>query len=276
MRLSVGQMASLLGVSQSTVRRYDKYGFQIGRRDQNNQYRYYSLSDALKLATYINIKSQFFSPVEITNTSREISLAQLVHETENKLLAIDRRIAELNATRYCWEKQLWLVRILEKLNREEMPFEYIDYPALVIDPMGKSADLKRDSLYFALFREKSMTMHLCRMCTVWDTASNRDDAYFQAVSFFQDHIPTELLQRFPQCIIIPAQRYIAIPSLYGGIIDDALPPDILAERIGHIREKMRLFHQHSSLKLYAPSFAMSVQIKSDSNPSLILIPVESE
>ena len=275
MKFTVGQASTLLGVSQSTVRRYERYSQSVGRRDTENNYRYYSLSDMLELATYIQIKRQMYETEKNKYSPDENALESGLQQARMKIDYITARIDELLGAKRCWEHQYKILELMKSMEDDHTPWRVIDYPGLVIDPIGILENPQNESLYFSLLRENSGLGSLCRMCTLWKTKQEltAEGPYIQAVSFYRESVSEALLRQFPRCITLPPRRYIVSSSTYGGIIKDNNGQEEINLQVGYVRSRIDQLIELKDAQILEPTLVMSVKIGGNTNLSLIMIPI---
>ena len=126
-KLTVGQMARLNGISNQTLRLYDKVGlFSPMYRDENNHYRYYDIRQSAQLDMIQYMKSLGLTLKEIKEQLQHQDL-----ELTKKILtqnrdAIDQQIRQLNYQKRAIERTLDSYEMYENAPPDgQITIEYI-------------------------------------------------------------------------------------------------------------------------------------------------------
>lgn len=95
MKLSIGQVSKIFGISKDTLRYYDKIGILTPEVNENNGYRYYLLKHIEKLGLIVGIKYLGISLSNIKNTIE----SENINEYKNLIIKqeeiINKKIKEL-------------------------------------------------------------------------------------------------------------------------------------------------------------------------------------
>ena len=95
--LTIGQMARLNGVSEQTLRLYDRTGlFSPMYRDEENGYRYYDIRQSAQLDMIQHMKSLGMSLKDIRSQLQDFDLEQFKKILMKNSRAIDEQIQELH------------------------------------------------------------------------------------------------------------------------------------------------------------------------------------
>ncbi|MCD7906394.1 MAG: MerR family transcriptional regulator [Clostridium sp.] len=95
--LTIGQMARLNGVSEQTLRLYDRNGlFSPMYRDEENGYRYYDIRQSAQLDMIQHMKSLGMSLKDIRSQLKDFDLDEFKEILKKNSLAIDEQIQELH------------------------------------------------------------------------------------------------------------------------------------------------------------------------------------
>ena len=95
--LTIGQMARLNGVSEQTLRLYDRTGlFSPMYRDEENGYRYYDIRQSAQLDMIQHMKSLGMSLKDIRSQLQDFDLEQFKKILMKNYRAIDEQIQELH------------------------------------------------------------------------------------------------------------------------------------------------------------------------------------
>ncbi|MBQ4342867.1 MAG: MerR family transcriptional regulator [Erysipelotrichaceae bacterium] len=98
-KYSVGQMAKALGVSTQTLRHYESLGLVKSSRNDDNQYRTYSLDDS-RILFMINIyRSMGFSLPKIKEMLKEMTIAGVKESFSERIEEVEQEIKLLEQMR---------------------------------------------------------------------------------------------------------------------------------------------------------------------------------
>ena len=91
----IGQAAHILNVSKDTLRYYDRLGIISPKKDDINQYRYYSLQDLLSLSYVLILRDLDISLDEIRNLVTNSTLDEFAHLLTKQETIIAKKLEAL-------------------------------------------------------------------------------------------------------------------------------------------------------------------------------------
>lgn len=100
MKYTIGIIAKSLGISTQSVRYYENMGIIDAQRNENNQYRTYTLKDAKTLFQTCLYRSMGFSLKDIRMMLCERNVDEVADLFEKRIVDVDHQIEELKALRH--------------------------------------------------------------------------------------------------------------------------------------------------------------------------------
>lgn len=135
-RYSVGQMAKSMGVSAQTLRHYEEMGLVESQRNEQNQYREFSMRDNKILMQTGLYRSMGFSLKEIRSLFKE-------YQGEEVQEAFDRRIDEVDQ------------QIEELIQLKEELKEYAAYIQMAVERTGECWINEEDKIFYGVLKKGS-------------------------------------------------------------------------------------------------------------------------
>lgn len=94
---SIGRVSEICNIPIKTLRYYDKINVMVPRhRQENNNYRYYSHDQMVRLFIIKRLRYLGFSLEEVRNILKENNIQKIEHIVEKKIDSIKNEITELN------------------------------------------------------------------------------------------------------------------------------------------------------------------------------------
>lgn len=220
----INKVEKILGVSQSTIRRYVDAGIIRARRSEDSAYRYFSVKDIAEMGVYLGMRQQAFLPRQITQVRAE-RLNQLDFARQN-LKEIDESIARLKAERVCWLRHIELMELIHRANESPLGGVLCQNDTLIGSCFDDEASLY-NSLFYALLREKSVSCNYFRLCCLYSGETSEPDtlscrqAYLAPLNLLR---PEDVL-RIHGRVVIPKRECIAAPCPGSNVIDDENPTE---------------------------------------------------
>lgn len=115
-RYTVGQMAKSMGVSAQTLRHYEEMGLVEAQRNEQNQYREFSMRDNKILMQTTLYRSMGFSLKEIRALFKEYQEEEVQRAFNRRIDEVDKQIEELQLLKV--ELREYVSKIHEALNYE--------------------------------------------------------------------------------------------------------------------------------------------------------------
>ena len=97
MKLLIGEVSKIFGITTDTLRYYDKIGILTSKTNPTNNYRYYLLQDLEKLGLILGIKDLGVSLSDIKETIENESLDSYKNLLDLQKLFVSQKIKELIA-----------------------------------------------------------------------------------------------------------------------------------------------------------------------------------
>lgn len=94
-KYTVGQIAKALGVSSQTLRHYESLGLITSTRNDDNQYRTYSLDDTRLLFMVSIYRSMGFSLPKIKEMIKEMNEKQIMNSFDDRVMEVEKEIHQL-------------------------------------------------------------------------------------------------------------------------------------------------------------------------------------
>lgn len=94
---TVGEIAKVLGISPQTLRHYEEVGLITSKRNDENQYRTFSIDDTKTLFQIYIYRSMGFSLKEISNMLRSSSYQEVLPFIDTRLEEVEKQIQELQS-----------------------------------------------------------------------------------------------------------------------------------------------------------------------------------
>lgn len=135
-RYTVGQMAKSMGVSAQTLRHYEEMGLVESQRNEQNQYREFSMRDNKILMQTGLYRSMGFSLKEIRSLFKE-------YQGEEVQEAFDRRIDEVDQ------------QIEELIQLKEELKEYAAYIQMAVEHTGECWINEADKVFYGILKKGS-------------------------------------------------------------------------------------------------------------------------
>lgn len=269
MSYTIGNLSKILGVSVSTIRRFEKRGLGKINRNENNQYRYYTLCDIIRLSIYVSMYRQGAAhPKRSVRISEDVE-SEIIN-TEERIIECERRIEEMKAAKRCWKDHIQLLQYQQALQGHGTTELVIEYPALMIDPIRNLEDMAENSLFFKLLREKNEMVNYFRLCNLWklEDVNNYTPTHMQAFCVPQNDLfkKQNLGRHF---IELPKRKYFVIYEETAGLIDDEAKDK--AEKINKIYERIHQVLKNHHTTLAGDVIALTISITPPVS-SLIMIP----
>jgi len=220
----INKVEKILGVSQSTIRRYVDAGIIRARRSEDSAYRYFSVRDIAEMGVYLGMRQQEFLPRQITRVRDEqIDQLDFARQTLKK---VDERIERLKAERVCWIRHMELIELINRARESALGGVLCQSDTLIGSCFDDEASLY-DSLFYALLREKSVSCNYFRLCCLYSSEAGRLDslvcrqAYLAPLNLLR---PEDVL-RIQGKVVIPKRECIVAPCPGSNVIDDENPTE---------------------------------------------------
>jgi DNA-binding transcriptional MerR regulator len=265
MNYSINQVAKTLGISQSTIRRYEDRGLINPRRIEGSGYRIYTVADIIKISIFLSMRLQSFSTDEIA--SRSYNFKDESNSIKSKLYFIDEEIGRLNATRKCWEDQLNLLMLAEELNSKD--WKIIEYPEIMVSYITQCDELQDNNSFFKFLRQRDTNAMFFRLCNIFKKENMEQGIYSNYQAFFNK---TSIFSEKNNCHIIPAGKYL-ISNYNDAAFFEYENSHNSKEQIEKIYLRVHELTEKSNQKLKGDVMAIAVQINKTCNKSVLFIPV---
>lgn len=220
----INKVEKILGVSQSTIRRYVDAGIIRARRSEDSAYRYFSVKDIAEMGVYLGMRQQAFLPRQITELRAE-QIDQLDFARQ-ALKEIDERIERLKAERVCWLRHIELMELIHRARESALGGVLCQSDTLIGSCFDDEESLY-NSLFYALLREKSVSCNYFRLCCLYSSEAGRPDslvcrqAYLAPLNLLR---PEDVL-RIHSKVVLPKRECIAAPCPGSNVIDDENPAE---------------------------------------------------
>lgn len=271
MRYPISKVERILGVSQSTIRRYEDAGLIHVRRAEESKYRFFSISDIATLSVHLGTRQKDFLYQEIKGT--ENSRDGLTH-IYARLKEIDKELAFLEAEKTCWNRHVELYELMERARNAPEGGVLCQCEALVGSYFEDEQSMY-DALYFVLFRERSTHTKFFRLCSIYqkEAIERHQPEYRQAYCAPLNLISREDIVRTRNQVHIPQQECIVAYAPGSSVIDDENLTEI-HKRIGDVHEQIERLLGSFNRKLNGDVVAMTVTIDTSGHNALLYIPVK--
>jgi len=270
-RYPISKVEKILGVSQSTIRRYEDAGLIRVRRAQDSKYRFFSISDIAALSVHLGVRQKEFLNQELRSPE---GCREGIAHIYDRLEEIERELALLKAEKTCWERHIELFELMERAKNAPEGGVLCACEALVGSYFEDEQSMY-DALYFVLFRERSTYTKFFRLCSIYeqDAIEQNRHEYRQAYCAPLRLLPREDILRISNQVIIPAQECIVAYSPDSSVMDDE-NPDEMKKRMDTIHGQINGLLDRFSKRLNGDVVAMTVTINASGHNALLYIPVK--
>ena len=204
MNYSIHEVAEILGISQSTIRRYEERGLIQVERSDGNGYRRYSLWDLVQVSIILSMQRQTYDTNQILESiSNTVDMKKKAATTHRKLEMIDQQIRELELARECYRDQERLEKLMESLTASD--FGYYCRPEMYIYPIAGNVEEDKKNPYFESVRNVTELFHGCRFCHLL-----RQNEWIPAFS-----VPRRILEYQGEMIHLTATQTLVMPDYSG-------------------------------------------------------------
>lgn len=268
----INKVEKILGVSQSTIRRYVDAGIIRARRSEDSAYRYFSVKDIAEMGVYLGMRQQEFLPRQITRLRAEqIDQLDFAQQT---LKEIDERIERLKAERVCWLRHMELMELINRARESPLGGVLCQSDTLIGSSFDDEASLY-DNLFYALLREKSVSCNYFRLCCLYSGEAGGPDSLTCRQGYLAplNLLSSEDVLRIHGRVVIPKRECIAAPCPGSNVIDDENPTETArnAEAVQLLaRHLLERFHREQNGDIVS----MTVHSSPDPWQALLFIPVK--
>ena len=272
MRYSINQAAEILGVSQSTIRRYEKAGLVQVRRDENGKYRYYSISDIAKLSIYLGVRQEKFIATQV-NVDILLDHDRLKY-ARMRLEEIDKEIQRLTAIRVCYEQQVKLNELMESLRT--IP----DSGCIVtceswIGTSFDSMETMFHAPFFQKLRNDDISMNYYRLFNLYTLGEDVASSTYRQAYCAPLQLQPELQENmYENKVFIPSQKCIVALSKGSSIIDDEDAQSV-QENIRKVQEQTYQLTKQFGIGKQNNVFTMTVNLLNEEPIALLFIPFDT-
>ena len=268
MRYPISKAERILGISQSTLRRYEDAGLLRIRRIPESKYRYFSTGDIARLSVFLGMRQQDFLPQKLGKIAS--GKDKLTHVYQ-RLAEIENEIGRLNAEKICWEKHLRLFGLMEDLKKNPENGKLIRYEALIGSYFSDEQTMY-DAVYFQMFRSGAIQRNYFRLCCFYAQESPGNAGYRQAYC-----APLELLDRkdilnIKNKVFLSEREYIVAYAPNLSIIDEESQNagrDAIQEVRNRIDSLLRRFGKQQA----GDAMTMTITITQEGHEAILFIPV---
>lgn len=271
MRYSISKVERILGISQSTLRRYEEMGLLSVRRLPDSKYRYFSTGDIARLSVFLGMRQQDFLPQELEEiASRTDELAHVYL----RLSEIETEMERLNAERICWEKHLKLYKLMEELKENREGGKLFVCEALIGSYFFDEQSMY-DALFFQMFRAGMIERNFFRLCCFFlqDNSEENDIGYRQAYCMPLELMNREDLLHINNRVFLPEKEYIVAYASNLSIIDDE-SQDAGREAVKAVREKVKRLLCSFGREQDGDAMTMTVNVTKDKHEAILFIPIK--
>ena len=270
MRYSISKVEKILGISQSTLRRYEEAGLLEVRRMPESKYRYFSTGDIARLSVFLGMRQQDFLPQEIGEIAGRKDKLTYVYK---RLEEIEKEIETLQAEKTCWRKHLQLSGLMEELRQKPDGGKLCRCEAL-IGSCFSDEQTAYDALYFQMYRQKEIGRNYFRLCCLFAQQEQENiAAYRQAYCIPLSLLKRDDILRIKNKVYLPEQDYIAAFAPGMSIIDEEQPQE--AKRIvEQIRQKTNKLLEQFGVEQNGDAMTMTVTVTRSGHESILFIPVK--
>jgi len=270
MRYAISKAERILGISQSSLRRYEDAGLLSIRRMPESKYRYFSTGDIARLSVFLGMRQQDFLPQELGKIARrEDDQAHVYH----RLAEIDAEMEKLRAEKICWEKHLKLFELMLELKRMPEGGKLIRHEAM-IGSYFRDEQSMYDALYFQMFRSGDLQRNYFRLCCFYAQESGQENmpCYCQAYCAPLELIEREDILNIKNKVYLAEREYIAAYALNLSIIDEEKPGAVM-EAVEKIQSRISKLLGDFQRKQDGDAMTMTVTISKDKHEAILFIPV---
>jgi len=270
-RYPISKVEKILGVSQSTIRRYEDAGLIRVRRAADGKYRFFSIGDIAELSVQLGMRQNEFM-------SRKNQFAQNSKDSLTNVFArleeIDKELALLNAEKTCWERHIELFDLMEQAKAAPEGGILCSCEALTGSYFDDEQSMY-DALYFVLFRERSIYTKFFRLCSIYtkENIENRRPVYHQAYCAPLRLLSREDIVRINNKVLIPQRECIVAYAPGSSVIDDENPAQ-MQKRMDAVHDQIQALLKRFCRELNGDVVAMTVALDSSGHNALLYIPVE--
>jgi len=265
----INKVEKILGVSQSTIRRYVDAGIIHARRAEESAYRYFSIRDIAEMGVYVGMRRQEFLPRQISRVKGEGT--NYLDFAEQTLREIDERIERLQADRVCWVRHMELLELIDRAQESPLGGVLCQRDTLIGSSFDNEESLY-NNLFYTLLRENSISYRYFRLCCRYSEGEGGlvgRQAYLAPLNLLR---PEDVLNISGK-VLLPKQTCIAAPCPGSNVIDDEDPAETAknTQRVQALAEELLgKFHRERDGEI------LSMTVHGSPGPwqALLFIPVK--
>lgn len=271
MRYSISRVQKILGISQSTLRRYEDAGFWDVRCLPGSKYRFFSMGDIARLSVFLGMRQQGFLPQELGKIAEKEDEAAYVYA---RITDIESRIKSLEAEKICWEKHLKLCKLMNELKEKPENGILIRFEALIGSYFFDEESMY-NALFFHMLREGITERNYFRLCCFFsqETHKNNGAEYRQAYCMPLEMIKPKDVLDIKNQVLLPEREYIAAYAPNLSIIDEE-KPDAVKKAVATIHIKTKKLLDDFGREQDGDAMTMTVTVSGDTHEAILLIPVK--
>lgn len=206
----IGEITRLFGVGPDSIRYYEKMGLISPTRDENSNYRLYSLEDIRQIMVVRELLSLEFSTEEIRGFVKERTVEHTLAQLEKELGTVNETLLRLYQTKESLQNRIEAIRKAKSLNadRTVRMLELEARPCVMISatwtPDNKVAYSAIQRMH--TYQQKLNVIGACECYTLDLEHSDPKSSYYRTYNVFL---------QYPGCAaqsdyVLPAGQYLTL------------------------------------------------------------------